>query len=253
MVNRRNQVVVEDCLKVIFTVGEWDERGRTIGEIAASMRTSTPAVSDLVRRLTDAGLAKHEPYGDVALTDAGLSRALAMVRRHRLIETFLVSELGYRWDEVHDEAEVLEHAISDLMVDRIDTRLGHPWRDPHGDAIPTSDGVLHLPMARPLAALAEGEQGFIVRIFDDDPRLLQWFSQHDISLDASVTVRAHKPFGGALEVGLGQGSDLTVVDLGIQAVTSLWVGESPPLTDGATSSGCHYTDCRHISAATPTP
>lgn len=233
---------------MIFTVGEWDERGRTVGEIAASLRTSTSTVSDLIRRLAGDRLVDHEPYGVVGLTDAGMSMALAMVRRHRLIETYLVGELGYRWDEVHDEAEVLEHAISDLMVDRIDMKLGHPWRDPHGDAIPTPDGVLHLPAARPLAELDDGDQGFIVRIFDDDPHLLRWFSEHGVGLDVPVMVRKRKPFGGALEVGLGP--DLAMVDLGVQAVASLWVGDGPPLADASAFRDCHYAACRHITAVT---
>jgi DtxR family Mn-dependent transcriptional regulator len=246
--NRRNSAAVEDCLKVIFSVGEWDERGRTVGEIAARLRASTSTVSELVRRLTDEGLVEHERYGNVALTDAGLTRALMMVRRHRLIETYLVRELEYRWDEVHDEAEVLEHAISDLMLDRMDSRLGQPWRDPHGDAIPTPDAVLHLPGARPLAELDEGHSGFIVRILDEDPDLLRWFSQNGVALDVEVTVLESKPFGGALEIGLGPTPISEGLDLGVQAVASLWVSDAPPLPGVIAPFTCHYEDCRHIAA-----
>ena len=97
----------------------------------------------MIRKLATHGLVTHQPYGTVELTEAGRVAALRMMRRHRLIETYLVAELGYRWDEVHDEAEILEHAISDLMLDRIDAKLGHPTRDPHGDPIPGPDGEVH--------------------------------------------------------------------------------------------------------------
>ena len=243
--NRRNVVAVEDCLKAIFSVGEWDESARTVGDIAARLRSSTSSVSEMVKRLTDDGLVEHERYGAVALTDAGLARALQMVRRHRLIETYLVTALDYGWDEVHDEAEVLEHAISDLMLDRMDQRLGHPWRDPHGDAIPTADGVLHRPVARPLGELGEGEGGHVVRIDDDDPELLRWFAEHGLVLDVGLTVTGLKPFGGATEVRVDTADGSSTLDLGLQAVAALWIGSTPPAA-GAVADGCHYSGCEHV-------
>src|SRR5690625_6263353 len=108
---------------------------------------------------------------------------LAMMRRHRLIETFLVEELGYTWDEVHDEAEVLEHAISDKMLDRIDAKLGHPTRDPHGDPIPDAQGVVAMPDAVPLGSLDAGESGQIARISDADPNLLRHLDELGLRLD----------------------------------------------------------------------
>lgn len=173
MANRRNLAIVEDGLKVIFSVGEWDARARTITDIATDLGVSTSAASTLVRRLVDDGLVHHERYGDVALTPEGLRQALAVVRRHRLIETFLVGVLGYSWDQVHDEAEVLEHTISNFMLERIDTLLGAPWRDPHGDAIPTADGVLHRPVAAPLESLEIGASGYVVRLLDKSPPMLR--------------------------------------------------------------------------------
>lgn len=245
MANRRNVVAVEDCLKAIYSVGEWDESARTVGDIAARLRASTSSVSEMVKRLTDDGLVEHERYGHVDLTEAGLARALQMVRRHRLIETYLVTALDYGWDEVHDEAEVLEHAISDLMLDRMDRRLGHPWRDPHGDAIPTAAGVLHLPDARPLGELDEGQAGFVARIDDDDPELLRWFAEHGVALDVRLTVSVVKPFGGATEVMLDGPDASAPLDLGVQAVAALWVSDAPPTTDAETA-GCHYALCQHI-------
>ncbi|KQX75813.1 MULTISPECIES: metal-dependent transcriptional regulator [Aeromicrobium] len=245
MANRRNVVAVEDCLKAIFSVGEWDASARTVGDIAARLRASTSSVSEMVRRLTDDGLVEHERYGNVDLTPAGLARALQMVRRHRLVETYLVTALDYGWDEVHDEAEVLEHAISDLMLDRMDRRLGHPWRDPHGDAIPTAAGVLHLPAARPLGELDEGASGVVARIDDEDPELLRWFADHGVVLDVGLTVTGLKPFGGATEVSIASTDKATPLDLGVQAVAALWVADAPPGVD-ATSTGCHYAACQHV-------
>lgn len=245
---QRNRTVIEDSLKAIYSVGEWDSRARTNSEIAARLGVSASAMSDLTRRLSDEGLVDHVRYGTIELTDAGLRQALAMVRRHRLIETYLVDRLGYSWDEVHDEAEVLEHAVSDRMLSRMDDALGHPWRDPHGDAIPTPEGILHLPDARPLAALDEGEGGWIARILDEEPELLRWFVDQGITLDAQLTVVRRQPFGGALSVAIGDRGSTRPVDLGIQAVASLWIAPSAPVDLSTTSGGCHYTSCRHIGA-----
>jgi len=244
---QRNRTVVEDCLKAIFSVGEWDVRGRTNSEVAARLGASSSTVSDLVRRLTDEGLVEHERYGAIGLTDAGLRQALAMVRRHRLIETYLVDSLGYSWDEVHDEAEVLEHAISDRMLARMDVALGLPWRDPHGDAIPTADGLLHLPEASPLASLEEGAVGWVARILDEEPELLRWFDEQGLTLDTRVTVVGQKPFGGPFTIAIGE-DELTTIDLGIQALSSLWIAPDAPL-ERPLADGCHYARCHHTGSA----
>ena len=128
------------------------------------------------------------PYGAVRLTDAGLARALSVVRRHRLIETWLVQEMGYGWDEVHDEAEVLEHAISDRLLEAIDTRLGRPVRDPHGDAIPSAAGTLEPRDAVLLAEAGAGHAGAVVRISDRDPAVLRALDDAGIGLDTVLTV-----------------------------------------------------------------
>ena len=246
MAGQRSRTVVEDALKAIFSVGEWDARGRTNGDVAARLGASASTVSELVRRLTDEGLVEHEPYGGSELTDDGLRQALAMVRRHRLIETYLVDSLGYSWDEVHDEAEVLEHAISDRMLSRMDVALGHPWRDPHGDAIPTAAGLLHRPEASPLASLDEGDVGWVARILDEEPELLRWFDEQGVILDARVTVIGHKPFGGAFTIAIGEDGEQSTVDLGIQALSSLWIAPTAPLDPSPTADGCHYARCHHV-------
>ena len=247
MAGQRSRTVVEDALKAIFSVGEWDARGRTNGDVAARLGASASTVSELVRRLTDEGLVEHEPYGGIELTDDGLRQALAMVRRHRLIETYLVDSLGYSWDEVHDEAEVLEHAISDRMLARMDVALGHPWRDPHGDAIPTADGLLHLPEASPLASLEEGAVGWVARILDEEPELLRWFDEQGLTLDTRVTVVGQKPFGGPFTIAIGE-DELTTIDLGIQALSSLWIAPDAPL-ERPLADGCHYARCHHTGSA----
>ena len=143
--------------------------------------------------LTAQGLAHHEPYGAIELTERGRTLALTMVRRHRLIETWLVERFGYRWDEVHDEAEVLEHAMSDRLLDAIDEELGRPARDPHGDPIPAADGTLVLPEAVVLAEAASG--GRVVRISDRDPLLLRHLAAEGIVLDAVVSAERRAQLG----------------------------------------------------------
>ena len=128
--------------------------------------------------------------------------ATAMVRRHRLMETFLVNELGYGWDEVHDEAEVLEHAMSDRFMARLDTKLGHPDRDPHGDPIPRVDGSIPAPEAFSLADLDTGEGGRIARISDTDPEVLRYFDQLGVALDCVVHVSEKRPFAGTISISI---------------------------------------------------
>lgn len=256
MAKTENRTAVEDYLKVIFSLGEWQEETVSNAAVAARLGVSTSSVSEMARKLADGGLVAHKRYGGMRLTDEGLAQALRMVRRHRLVETFLVRSLGYSWDEVHDDAEVLEHAVSGLMVDRMDAQLGHPWRDPHGDPIPTADGVLHQPTAEPLAATPVDASRFVARIDDDDPALLRWFAECGIAVDARVVVRERKPFGGAtrVEVVRGGTGDATApggrdVELGDQALAALLVSTEPASPKPLNDKGCHYADCRHIGAA----
>ena len=143
-----------------------------------------------------------------------------MVRRHRLLETFLVEALGYAWDEVHHEAEVLEHAVSDTLITRIDTLLGHPVRDPHGDPIPSPDGRSHLPDAMQLTAVVPGQRVTISRVSDADPALLRYFSGLGLTPDTELTVMERRPFSAATTVRVsGQGED---IGLGLPASDAIW-------------------------------
>jgi DtxR family Mn-dependent transcriptional regulator len=140
----------------------------------------------MVKKLGEQGLVEHAPYASIMLTPAGRTAALRMVRRHRLIETWLVEEFGYSWDEVHDEAEILEHALSDRLLDAIDVQLGRPGRDPHGDPIPSADGALPVAEGLLLADCAPGLRGRIVRISDRDPAVLRRLADDGIGVDAVV-------------------------------------------------------------------
>ncbi len=153
-----------------------------------------------VKRLAAADLIEHQRYGTIELTELGRTYAVAMIRRHRLIETFLVETLGYTWDRVHDEAEVLEHAVSDFMIERIDTVLGHPSRDPHGDPIPDASGRISFPHTVPLSQCEPGETVVLERINDSDPKLLRYLSEHGFTPGAHLAIEEGAPFSEAINV-----------------------------------------------------
>ncbi|MBT1003073.1 metal-dependent transcriptional regulator [Paenarthrobacter sp. DKR-5] len=214
---------VEDYVKVIYAFTEWQDKPITSSQLAVRLGVANSSVSEMVRKLRDQGLVDHRPYSAIRLTPEGLRLALAMTRRHRLLETYLVRELGYSWDEVHDEAELLEHAVSDTFIERLAERLGHPVRDPHGDPIPDAHGAVEAPPARRLLELDAGHSGRIARISDENPDLLRYLSAEDIGLDAAVEVLGRKPFGGPLAVRVGSGPSARTLDLGDEIAAALWV------------------------------
>ncbi|MCY7289737.1 MAG: metal-dependent transcriptional regulator [Cryobacterium sp.] len=163
----------EDYLKTIYAHTEWQPSPITPSVLAARLGVAPSSVTEMVKKLAAGGLIEHVPYGPLTLTPTGFLRATAVVRRHRLIETWLVREMGYGWHEVHDEAEILEHSISDRLLAAIADRLGHPSFDPHGDPIPAEDGTLTRPDAVLLAEAAPGHVGEVVRISDRDPAILR--------------------------------------------------------------------------------
>ncbi len=215
--------VAQDYLKVIWTVQEWSRERVSTKLLSERIGVSASTVSEAIRKLSDQGLVDHARYGSIALTDAGRSAAVSMVRRHRLIETFLVNELGYGWDEVHDEAEVLEHAVSDRMIDRIDAKLGFPERDPHGDPIPSADGSVPTPPARQLSDYQDGESGRVARISDADPAMLRYFDSVGIALDTDITVIERRDFAGTVSIRLGTDPATGTVDLGNPAAQAIWL------------------------------
>jgi len=175
----------ENYLKAVWSDEEWD-RTTTNGTLAAALGLAPSSVTEAVRKLAAAGLLTHARYGAVSLTDAGRRIAVAIVRKHRIIETFLVAELGYAWGDVHDEAEILEHAVSDRFIDALDARLGRPGRDPHGDPIPLADGTLPDGGERPLADIAPGTRVRIVRVSDAVPGLLDALDAAGLGLGAEL-------------------------------------------------------------------
>jgi DtxR family Mn-dependent transcriptional regulator len=216
--------VAQDYLKVIWNAQEWSLEKVSTKMLSEKIGVSASTASESIRKLAEQGLVDHEKYGAVTLTESGRRAALAMVRRHRLIEAFLVKELGYSWDEVHDEAEVLEHAVSDRLVARIDAKLGFPQRDPHGDPIPGSDGRVPTPPARQLWACHDGDAGTVARISDADPEMLRYFDSIGISLDSRLRVLTRREFAGMISVAVESADGApTTVDLGSPAAQAIWM------------------------------
>ena len=191
----------EDHLKVIWAALEWGGAPITIKGLAERFGTTPAAASSTVKRLVGQGLLIHEPYGPILLSTAGERQAVMMVRRHRLIETFLVKHLDYSWDEVHDEAENLEHAASDLMIDRIDDLLGNPLIDPHGDPIPTRQGLVSYPAGAQRLSMAPPGTYRVSRISDDSSVLLEWFGSHGVGMGVGLTVTGRDRGGTDVVVG----------------------------------------------------
>lgn len=210
--------VTQDYLKVIWTSQEWSEVKVTTKLLADKLGVSPSTASEGIRKLADQGLVEHERYGSVSLTDDGRAAAVGMVRRHRLLETFLVRELGYGWDEVHDEAEILKHAVSDRLMARIDAKLGFPQRDPHGDPIPSADGRVPNAGSRQLADLDVGESGVISRISDSDSDMLRYFQEIGIDLDRTVEVVEKRPFAGTISVCVDDGDLIHLGDVASRAI-----------------------------------
>ena len=217
----------EDYLRAIWKLGEWQDKPVSSGQLAKALGLSPSTVSEGVSKLVTKGLVRHAPYGAISLTEDGRLQAARMVRIHRLLETGLVELFGYSWDEVHDEAEVLEHAVSDRMLDRIDAKLGFPTRDPHGDPIPAADGQVPTPPARQLSACSDGDAGTVARISDHDPEMLRYFDSVGITLDSHLRVVARRDFAGMISVAVtaadAVNDDTTTVDLGNPAAEAIWV------------------------------
>jgi len=194
---------VEDYLKVIF---ELEAGGGVAGtnEIASTLGVAPASVSGMVRRLADQGLIDHERYRGVQLTKAGRLAALRTIRRHRVIEAYLTTALGYPWDLVHDEAERLEHAASDELIDRMAAAIGEPATDPHGAPIPTRDGTLNEPALQTLDAVEVGAHVCIQRVGDRDPEQLRYLAELGITPGRRVEVLARAPFDGPISLRVGR-------------------------------------------------
>ena len=192
---------VEDYLKAIYQISEGGGSAST-NDIAEALGLAPPSVSGMVKRLAEQGLVEHLPYRGVTLTAAGHLGALRMLRRHRLIEAYLVRFLGHTWDTVHDEAERLEHAVSDDLIARMADALGNPRFDPHGDPIPSADGVIDAIETHPLTEAGLGERVRINRVDSGSGEKLRWLANAGLVPGVEVTVTAHQPFSGPLTLDL---------------------------------------------------
>lgn len=176
-------LTVENYLKAIFQLADNQQPGTvTTGQIAEALAVSPGTVTSMMKTLAESSLASYRPYEGVELTSAGRALALRVIRRHRLIELFLVKTLELTWDEVHEEAEHMEHAVSDWLVDRMAQHLGNPKFDPHGDPIPTADGAIASALTITLADLAVGQSFRVVRVLDQSPEFLRELSERGITL-----------------------------------------------------------------------
>jgi DtxR family transcriptional regulator, Mn-dependent transcriptional regulator len=194
---------VEDYLKVIFEL-EAGEGVAGTNEIAAELGVAPASVSGMVRRLAEHGLISHERYRGVHLTKAGRRAALRTIRRHRVIEAYLTRALGYPWDLVHDEAERLEHAASDELIDRMAAAIGEPTTDPHGAPIPTREGTLDEPALLSLDTVDVGERVRVQRVGDRDAEQLRYLAELGITPGRQIEVLARAPFDGPISLRIGR-------------------------------------------------
>jgi len=187
----------EDYIKSIYFLQKEDESVAT-SAIAKYLGIGDGSVTDMVKKLSGEGLINYEPYQGVTLTPSGNRLALKMIRRHRLWEMFLVQFLGYTWDEIHDEAEVLEHVTSDDLEERIDRALGYPKVDPHGDPIPTATGDIIEITYKNLSDCAEGEHGVVVRVKDESQEILKFMTKLGLCLNKNISVVQKIKFDGSV-------------------------------------------------------
>jgi DtxR family Mn-dependent transcriptional regulator len=195
---------VEDYAKAIYALQA--RAGGAVATTALAERLNvTPAsASGMVRKLDELGLVSHVPYRGVRLTDEGARLALEVLRHHRLLELYLTETLGVPWDRVHDEAEVLEHVLSEDLEALIAAKLGDPSHDPHGDPIPSADLVLEEEPTESLASLEPGTGGTFVRVSDSDPDMLRYLAERGIAPGDELQVNDKQPFGGPLFVAFGK-------------------------------------------------
>jgi DtxR family transcriptional regulator, Mn-dependent transcriptional regulator len=194
---------IEDYSKAIYAL---EQRGRepvSTNALAERLGVTPASASGMVKRLGELGLVTHQPYRGVSLTESGRRLALEVIRHHRLLELYLVTDLGVPWDRVHQEAEVLEHVLSEELEELIAAKLGNPTRDPHGDPIPTADLRIEELPTDSLDSLPKGARGTLMRVSDSDPEMLRYLADRGIAPGDSFEVVDRQPFGGPLFVRFG--------------------------------------------------
>lgn len=191
---------MEDYCKAVYVLETRRNEAVPTNALAERLSLTSGSVSGMLKKLDESGLITHVPYRGVRLTERGRRVALEVIRHHRLLELFLTETLQMPWDRVHDEAEVLEHFLSDELEELIAAKLGHPTLDPHGDPIPSADLELTEHVTHSLDALQPGERGAFVRISDSDPEMLRYLAEQGIRPGGRVRVLERQPFGGPLLV-----------------------------------------------------
>ena len=219
-------LTVENYVKTICLIAARSDPGSLVatGALATALGVSPGTVTGMLKTLSEASLATYTPYEGARLTPAGQRLAMSILRRHRLLELFLAQTLALPWDEVHEEAEHMEHAVSERLVDRIDAFLGHPSVDPHGDPIPAADGSLRETGGAPLAQLPSGSKFRLARVVDQDPAFLRYLTDCGLDLGTEGELVENRPEAGALALKIG---DRTIA-LGIEAAGKVLV---TPRTD----------------------
>ena len=204
---------VENYLKAIYhgqALLAADARLVSMGQVASALNVTPGTATTMVKALAESGLAEYEPYSGVRLTAAGEKLAVLVLRRHRLVELFLVQVMGMSWDEVHEEAEQLEHVVSDRLIERIDQMLGRPTHDPHGDPIPTAEGTItprHLdsllscPLDKPLR---------VTRVTDQDPAFLRFIESNGLKPGQAIEVASRDAAADSVRLHLAAGSTMTI-------------------------------------------
>ncbi len=198
---------MEDYLKAAYTL-EQEGGPVTTLRLAEALSLSGPSVTNMIKRLNDLNLVVHNPYHGISLTPSGRSVALEVIRHHRLLELYLSKALGYDWDEVHQEAERLEHHVSEQLERRMERVLGYPAFDPHGDPIPTRSGTMAAVEDIALPDLSVGITATISRVNDRDPEKLRYMSSHDLRPGTSLMVRERLPYDGPIRVQIGDAEKL---------------------------------------------
>lgn len=211
---------VEDYLKAIYKLESTLEgKGVPTSKLAREMGVANASVTNMVKRLSDLGMVTYESYYGSKLTESGKKIALEMIRHHRLLELYLAEMLGYSWDQVHDEAEKLEHHISEQFEDKISELLNDPKFDPHGDPIPTKDGLIPELGLEPLSTVEKNKSFEVRRVKNQTPDLLRYLDEHGLTPGAEVIIKKKEPFDGPLELSV----DGNKITLGYKIATDILV------------------------------
>jgi DtxR family Mn-dependent transcriptional regulator len=214
---------VENYLKAIYLgVGALTAPHRLLpmGQLAASLGVAPGTATTMVKALAEAGLVEYEPYAGVRLTPAGQKLAALVVRRHRVIEVFLVKVMGYRWDEVHEEAEQLEHVVSERLIDRMHEMLGRPEVDPHGDPIPDPEGIVKPQDAQSLLTCPLNTRVTVTRVIDQDKGFLRFIENHNLKPGESIEVEDRDAASDSVSV---RGTNHQRITIGTRAASKLLV------------------------------